>query len=660
MDWGTAMKKTTVFLTLILIVGLLISCDSSPTGTGKSAAYYASGNLSSFTLRSLEGTGAKETSSNTDVPDIFAVKGSDLVTLSEEDTILAIRTCLDGKTIVIDSPTLAQLDAFWVKIQTLLENEKYEFLKAEHELSPYTIYNIIANYGQDEGDDEEYTNSVNEHVYEAIGLRHGDLYYVHDIDEIVNSTSGHKYKGTGNTKSKETSYSEDGPVSSGSTTETDVLSSLDTDWDEITNQTIKLFSEWLKKDLSSARSNADAAFSLSGAGSRDAHGDFSNLQKAQTITFSYTVSFSYKPDDHYNGSLNGKKEVVQTFVDVWTACDIANQTEYYLVRTSVVFNNQQLGGIHGFSYSSQSGSEGPYFDSAALSMSLPGGILRGTDCSPQNESGSTNFTTGSSFSISGSVGGTAAGPTGGISAGLSVNESTSRSIPDTSIVFTPTTNGSQGGDKSAWSISTPAISLRKDDNYFWNLKWLCDGAKSIQKNAATFDFYSLYTRPSSYDKTNKNAMFEINLTTQLGVTSIWLKGAYPQPYPTTENYFLSKWVRHHLPFTRPNNLSGEYIMGFSAPSGSTQDEISLMNTILKEYFPEWDTNVTYYAFGDNSNDASRDPVLDSVAGNYFTTIKQKMTTNQNVIKNRGISGEYTFYIQRVYDGYQVKSFTMTF
>ena len=661
------MKKALGFLMMLFMVaGLLVSCNSSPgtvdPGKGIEKIYYASKDISLFTIRSLQETGGKETSDNTTVPDIFAVKGSDLATLSEDDSILAVRTCIEGKTIVVDCPTLAQLDAFWEKINTILEDEKYEFLKAEHELSPYTIHTIIANYGHDAEDDEDYTNCADEHVYEAIGLRQGDLYYVHDIDEIVDSNSGHAYKGAENSEITETAYDgNDNNVPSRRAPETDYTAGTDEDWTEIVKHTIKLFSDWLKEGATSSDlSIAAKELLFSKLGSKDAQSALSNLQKAQTITFSYTTTFSCKAGGHYDGRMNGKKEVVQTYFDVWTACDIANQTEYYLTRTSVVFNNQQLGGIHGFSYDSQEGYEGPYFDEGSASVSLPGGILRVTDCSPQNASGSTNFTTGSSFTIGGSVGGTAAGPTGGVNAGITVNQSTSRSIPDTSIIFTPTTNGSQGGDKSAWNISSPHITLRKDDNFFFNGKWLCDAPKSIQTNAATFDFYSLYTRPSNYDKNNKNAMFEVCVTTGLCVTTVWLKEDY-MSYPVTTDYGMSKWVRHHLPFKRPNNLSGEYLMGFSAPSSSSQSEITLMSTVLKDYFSEWDTNVKYYAFGDNSSTASIDSVLDPVASNYFTTIKQKMIANQNVIKNRGVKeGEYTFYIQRVRDGRQVKTFKMTF
>ncbi len=658
------MRRMIGFLMLALVTVALASCNSSPgfiDSNPKMKAYYASDDFSLFAFSSLQDAGAEKASSNASVPDIYAVKGSDLATLSEGDTILAVRTCLEGKTIVIDSPTLAQLDAFWEKIIVLLDREEYEFLKAEHELSPYTIHSIIVNYGHDEGDDEEYTNCADEHVYEAIGMRRGDLYYVHDIDEIVDSSSGHKYKGAGNSEIVEIAYDGKGNnAPSRSVPETDYVASTDDDWTEVIKHTIKLFSDWLKGASSSDSNDGDKELLLSKLAGKDAQSALSNLQKARTITFSYTTTYSYASCSHYDGRLNGKKEVVQTFFDVWTACDIANQKEYYLARTSVVFNNQQLGGIHGFSYSSQEGYEGPYLDAASVSVSLPGGILRVTDCSPQNASGSTNFTTGSSFTIGGSVGGTAAGPTGGVNAGITVSQSTSRSIPDTSIVFTPTTNGSQGGDKSAWNVSAPHITLRKDENYFWNSKWLCEAPKPIQTNAATFDFYSLYTRPSSYDKNNRNAMFEVCTTTGLCVTSVWLKDAYV-PYPVTTDYSIAKWVRHHLPFTRPNNLSGEYLMSFSAPRGSTQNEISLMSAVLKDYFTEWDANVKYYAFGDNSSDASRDSALDPVACNYFTMIKQKMTANQNVIKSRGVKeGEYTFYIQRARDGRQVKSFTMTF
>lgn len=656
------MKRSLIVLSIVLIAVIsciFVSCDQGDSidfkvhnAVSKDKIYYASRGLNDFTLRSVKGTGFGVADNADEIPGLFVVKGSDLASLSDEDTILAVKTVLEGKAFVVEMPTIKQLDDFWDKINDLLSDDQYEYLRAEHEMSPYTIYKIIELYGSD----EDYTASSDEHVYEAIGLRQGHVYFVHDIDEIVDAESGHTYKGT--EAKKQTYHYDDEGNKILDSEEPGTISGEDLpdDWEEIVATTIDCFSKWLKSKDVSETNDAGSREIVSGF-ARSVQADLNDIVKAQSAVFSYTMAFGYRKDSHYDGRMDGKKEVVQAFIDVWTACDVENQKEYYLVRYSVVYNNQQLGYHNGWSYDNQSGYIGPYFNAGSLNVSLPGSYLRTTDCKPENnQKGSTSFTTGSGYSLSGNIGVAGSGPTGGVMGNVSVNESTTRSIPDITITFTPTTETEGSGDpvanpaNASWNFNTPDVYMYEDVNYWFNGHHNCDGAKPIQHTAATFDTYAVFTRSSSYKPEEKTAMFKVGLTTSLGVT-VFYKKNFMSIKPNQADYFHKKWVHHNIPFTRPSNLSEQYIMRVS--SGTN---LSHMEEIIKEFFPEWASNVTYYAFGDVSH---KYDVLDSVAKNAFTKVKQKVNDNKNLFENRDLSGEYTLVIQRVDGGDIVSSFSLT-
>ena len=158
-------------------------------------------------------------------------------------------------------------------------------------------------------------------------------------------------------------------------------------------------------------------------------------------------------------------------------------------------------------------------------------------------------------------------------------------------------------------------------------------------------------------------MFEIADTISLACIKAWNTGSGCKSW-VFPGY--SKWVRHHIPFTRPSNVSAEYIMNVTCPEGSTEEHKTMVNNALKEYFPDWASNVTYYSYygADSGNESNSNDgkytVLDEVAKNNFTSVKQKITTNKNVLKDRGFSGTYTFYIQNVEKANQPLSFSLTF
>ncbi|EID85984.1 hypothetical protein MSI_04150 [Treponema sp. JC4] len=100
-------------------------------------------------------------------------------------------------------------------------------------------------------------------------------------------------------------------------------------------------------------------------------------------------------------------------------------------------------------------------------------------------------------------------------------------------------------------------------------------------------------------------------------------------------------------------------MNFKAPEGTSEEKINLYNSILKEFFTDWGNHVNYYGMCDTSA-TLKDNRLDSVAKSHFSGVKKTITTNKNILKDRGFKGSFTFYIQNEKTGTTVDSFSLTF
>ncbi len=596
--------------------------------------YFAS-DVSDFMKTSVKGAGYTKGAGSDAIPDAFVVSGDALAGLSDSDAILSLRTCLAGNLLAIDAPTFAQLDAFWDRTEKILDsdpsNEEYEYLKAETELSNYTLNELLESYAEE----NEYTASNNEHVFDSIGMSRGQVYFVHDIDQVITEDTGLTYTAVS---------SLEGTIQGQGASLTAMASDGDDEWEEVISKTSGCYSQWMR----------DAA-------SYSATSDIDDLQKAQTCTYSMTVRYGNtnmgNVDPAFLNELLTKKEVVQVHIDVWTACDIADQQEYWLIRTSATCNNQDLGYTErGSNYNNTPGGcVGPYFHEMDIKESLKGGVLRTNDCNPKTSVGSGTFTSGSSFTLGGNIGMTMAGPTGGLNAGYSVSSSRSVSISDISVAQNADLNdnnvwsGSTSQD-AAWSFTAPVFNPEVSYTDGW---WVYEEVKPIQKNTATFDTHALYTRSSSDDPNSSNGWLWIDTNTTLAALEYWQEtfGRY-----TDEHYF-SQGVYHHIPFNRPNNLCGEYIMTFTPPADTSVTDRSALNDVLAKSFQGWGTKVNYYAYGDVNN---KFVALDPVAKNTFAGVRQKIKTNQNVLKDQGFSGTYEFYIQNVSTGQKVDSFTLTF
>ena len=618
------MKK--ILIPFVFLAVLFFSCSNGMVDSrgidnenysGK--IYLASYGLSDYTQRSVSAVGFQTTENPNAVPEVFVVKGSDAAVLSEQEVVLAVKTCLEGKTLIIDSPSEGQLESFKNRIDAVLsipaedgeENVfKYEYLKDQSEISPNSIYEIIpekstGGFGSAEFDSAIPADNKN---YGAIALRQGQIYFVHKIDDAVNLGA----------------------------------ENLKTDYTNVEESSIKSFVEWIKNpEAEEERTLSGKKSAINALRSVTSEAALESAKKAQSAVHNFTATFKTNERTHYDGRYEGRSENVQIYIDVWCACDISAQKEWYLVKTSVVCNNQQLNNVTEWSDKYVS----PYFEKCSIKSYVNGATVDASKCSPQNSAGSTNFTSGSGFSIGANAGVNSSGPTAGLSVGYSVSQSSSRSIPDISVKFEPAAD--QHSEK--WSFTAPKV-----EGYWDGLVTKCNGAKSIQTNAVTFDTYTIYTRPSNFAPKYKTIELTTTVNVNLEMLTSWIGGLGRL---TSRWYDQSTgWIYYDY-IKKPSNLVGEYIMSFSAPEGTTPERYELLNKALRDYIDDWGTNVKYYTFGDKN---SPNGPLDKTAKAYFSGPKQKITTNKDVLKDRGFSGKYTFYIRNVSTGKNVASFDVTF
>ena len=178
------MKKSIhhLLVTSLLILGtvFIISCSngSSSDSDSKSKRIYLASSysgLSDYMKKTLSTTGLATFDKTSGIPEVFVVRGSDLASMTEENMRLAVETCAEGNTFIIDSPTQAQVKAFKAKLDTFLEKEGNEYQNALQDVHQYSIDNLLLQF--------EYEEAV-EGDFEAAGMRKTQVYFVHDIDEV--------------------------------------------------------------------------------------------------------------------------------------------------------------------------------------------------------------------------------------------------------------------------------------------------------------------------------------------------------------------------------------------------------------------------------------------------------------------------------------------
>ena len=629
-------RKSFLFLLIAATVLFVLSCSDGSSGSNK-LAYLASTQISDYTQRAMKTAGLASTNNTDSIPQVYIVNGSDLASLSDVKILLAVKTCLEGQTFIIDSPTYEQVLGFALKLWSVLEKSENEYYMNMTDIHPYSILRLICQFF-DSTENKE-IETWKDKAFEAIAMRKEQVYFVHDIDEVLNET----FFGSDDSNTEETATNstatESNPTEEADESEAKnnlSVATATTDFTDITNSSILAFAEWINSnDTEESR------------GQRAAVSTLEDARKAQSFVHNFTATFTSN-SDHYDGRYNGKCENVQLYIDVWTACSIDTDTDYYLVRTSAVCNNQQLNYKNEWDNGKYIS---PWMDYCEITSKLGNGYasLKANECSPGTTTGTSSFTQGQSFSFSGNVGFNSSGPTGGLTTGFSISESRTQSIPDISVAF----NLADDSKSATWKFYGPEV------NAYWSgFNSHCDGAKGIQTKTAIFDTYAVYTMPSYYYWEQENVPLYSEAKVQLEMLTGWITGFFGQnlhwkcPGYWTRNGF-TDYVR------KPCNSFCNYIMYFDPPSGSSPERIDLYNRILKEYITDWNSSQRYYGFCDTSKAWTYER-HDKLAASHFSTAENTIKTNQDVLKSLGFEGTFTFRIKNSTTGKQIDSFDLTF
>lgn len=597
--------------------------------------YTASTSLSDYTQRVVKSLGHAKAAASA-VPDLFVINGSDLAALTGDSLKKFFETSLKGGTVLVDAPTSAQVTAFKSNADALFASDSV--LKGRVEQGANTFYEVVKQFEKAAADTGASSPLSGDKIlaYEAVSVRGKQIYYVHDIDASLHRDDAEK-------TAKRARNAGERECAENVVTNTPPLNP-DNDWESAKKSSVANFSSWLNGSGASLLSSRPAAASAT-------QGLKADPMVAQSFVHNFSALFNHGTDPkyHYDGRYNGKVENVEVIVDVWAACqidkpaDATGNVDHYLVRTSVVCNNQQLGCKNDWDSAKH---VGPYFESCNIVSQMENAKIKTNEISPQNAAGSSSFTTGSGFSIGGNVGFCPTGPTGGVSVGYSESQSSTRSIPDITAKF----NGTDGDSKISWDYTTP------DVEPYWS--WFsthCDGPKNIQTVAAIFDTYTLYRLPAdkSCPDNSDTIRLETAVQVKLACISGWLESVlevdwYWLYHSTSVSY--SDYVK------KPSDVFAEYIMSFNPPEGTSAAEADRLHSVVKEYISDWNSVERYYGVAKGNMTAS----LDEVAKNYFASVKKKISDNKDVFKGRGFKGTFTFYVNRVDGGSRVDYFDLTF
>lgn len=510
--------------------------------------------------------------------DVFVMKQSDVDSLGEADLTAIVQNCVDGKTFVIDAPTSSGVVRLGTRLDAVLAKPENAGLKAKAKLSDESPDHIVYLLASALSDNDTETNPF------------GDDSQFSNTHLAIALRGSHIY------------YVHD-------ISESSIASSAER------------FAQWIDKRSAAAASRSLAPeahdFLISKAVATPS--SLNDLVKAQTFTHNYTARCVFDPS-HYQGRdwPGGEiKETVELTNDVWTVCNIDEQKDYYLVRESLAcHNNETMYCGYNFAHANIYGTMNPSLQT-----------VREQDCSPQTTQGSDSFTTGTSTTVTSgyNVGGSlnigyalASGLSGGLTftgsythtTGNTISQSSTRSIPDTKIEFSIDSN-TKGPH---WDCYVPY----KDG---WPL--------AIQRKTAVFDTYAVYVLPSDYETRDGNV--ELRTKTLL-YFSLDGSGDLGSAYPNNFDDHVKK----------PCNAKRNYIMSFHKPAGISQESLNSLHSVVKDYVPNWNDSLAYFAVGQSR--------LDGVAKATFDSAMQTIENNKLVLKDRGFEGSVTFYIKNAETG----------
>ena len=335
---------------------------------------------------------------------------------------------------------------------------------------------------------------------------------------------------------------------------------------------------------------------------------------------------------------------------VYSAYNFDNNTDYYFVRLRPNFHCSALGCPTGekdwiyvnkvvrFDDGSTAGEffsahENYWYGTYMSGFNFTGEIVNADktavqdvtllDASPKTDvSGTSGYSTGINFSLSGNVGLNASGPTGGITGGVTFTESTSHSEPSLQV------HHSEEGGVTKWNISgiqphahVPLFTSRWHDLVatFQRTDWQTEFTWIVSiKDAAKQGTEPFYVKAT-----------DITEITDLNI----YKWDYElRTHPTQVQY---------IKLPTPNRFRHNYII-----SCSNND---LQNVLKDQFSKSWSNEFTYYG-------KSEDELLNGAKA-YFAKVKTSINGYLEEIVEKGFTGEYTVRLKTV-EGETISSFVI--
>ena len=244
------------------------------------------------------------------------------------------------------------------------------------------------------------------------------------------------------------------------------------------------------------------------------------------------------------------------------------------------------------------------------------------DASPKTDvSGSTGYTTGLSYSISGDLGFNMNGPTGGVHGGMTFSESTTQTLPDLKV------RHSENGPSTFWGITGVVPTTHHNA---WTGKATHDLVGTFQRTDWQTEFTWIVSIKNPSAQTSEP--FLIKATDRTEITDLNSNGYDYElrVHPTQTNYI-------KLPI--PNRFRNNFIV--------TCSDNNLQNVLKDQFSKTWLNEFTYYG---KSNDE-----VDKGAVFTFNTIKTAVKGYLNEIVAKGFTGTYTFRLKTV-DGKELATF----
>ena len=331
---------------------------------------------------------------------------------------------------------------------------------------------------------------------------------------------------------------------------------------------------------------------------------------------------------------------------VYSAYDFDKNTDYYFIRLEPKFYCSALGCKNGddewvsankkvvFDDGSTSGEfwssrtdlwYGPYmskFDYTAKIVDGNGNEISGVtllQATPHTDvSGTSGYSTGISYSLSGNLGFNSNGPTGGIASGLSFSESHSHSENSLRVYH------SEKNNNPNWRIEGIVPKCHIGWHYYH------DEVATFQKS----DWQTEFTWIVSVPNPQPGKAYYVSATDYTEITEL--------------NYnYHDLELRVHptqsakVQLKEPNRSNEKYIMYCS-------DE-KVQNVIKDQFGDTWQNEFTYYALNKEQSDLG--------AKSMFEKAKIAVRGYGSVMKTKGYTGTYTFTLSKV-DGTQMASFTL--